>query len=195
MTNQLKPFSEKMSSAILLNILLIVYTVLRCGYFKHCIEIWESSLRSHLDPLVQIQKKCIGNISFSKYLAPSEPLFQKLNHLNFEQLVIQRISLIMFKYRIGVLPLPVSALFQYNSVIHTHNTRRSKFIQTPIDRSEATYRTFLGVVLIFGIISLKMFLQMYHTPVLDCPLNLNFVVLRILDFKYKLLLYYFKNLV
>ena len=43
----------------------------------------------------------------------------------------------MFKCSIGVLPLPVSALFQYNSVIHTHNTRISKFIHTPIGRSEA----------------------------------------------------------
>ena len=44
-------------------------------------------------------------------------------------------------YRIADIQ-PVSALFQYNSVIHTHNTRRSKFIHTPIGRSEATYRTF-----------------------------------------------------
>ena len=47
----------------------------------------------------------------------------------------------MFKCSTGVIPLPVSALFQYNSVIHTHNTR-SKFIHTPIGRSEAIYRTF-----------------------------------------------------
>ena len=71
-------------------------------------------------------------ISFSEYLALSEPLFQKLNILNFEKLVIQRICLMMFKCSIGVLPLPVSAPFQYNSVIHTHNTGRSKFIHTPI---------------------------------------------------------------
>ena len=48
----------------------------------------------------------------------------------------------MFKCSIGVLLLPVSAPFQYNSVIHTHNTRSCKFIHTPIGRSEATYRTF-----------------------------------------------------
>ena len=48
----------------------------------------------------------------------------------------------MFKYIIGVIPLPISALFQYNSVIHTDNTRRSKFIHTPTGKSEATYRTF-----------------------------------------------------
>ena len=34
----------------------------------------------------------------------------------------------MFKCSIGVLPLPVSALCQYNYVIHTHNTRRSKIM-------------------------------------------------------------------
>ena len=72
----------------------------------------------------------------------------------------------MFKCSIGVLPLPVSAPFQYNSVIHTRNTRRSKFIHTLIGRSEATYRTSLTVVHIFGIISLIMFPQMSHTPVL-----------------------------
>ena len=48
----------------------------------------------------------------------------------------------MFKCSIGVLPSLVSALFQYNSIIHTHNTGRSKFILTPIGRSEATFRTF-----------------------------------------------------
>ena len=70
---------------------------------------------------------------------------------NFEKLVIQRISLMMFKCRIWVLPSSVSALFQYNFVIHTHNTRISKFIHTTICRSEATYRTFSYI---FGIISL-----------------------------------------
>ena len=111
----------------------------------YCVTIWGSSLKSYLDPLVKIQKKCIKTISFSEYLAPSEPLFQKLNILNFEKLVIQRISLMMFKCSIGVFPSPVSALFQYNSVIHTHmshNTRISKFIHTPIARSEVSYRTF-----------------------------------------------------
>ena len=47
----------------------------------------------------------------------------------------------MFKCSIRVLPLPVSALFQYSSAFHTHKTRRSKFIHTPIGRNEATSRT------------------------------------------------------
>ena len=138
-------------------------------YLIYCVEIWGSSLKSYLDPLVKIQKKCIRTISFSEYLAPSDPLFQKLNILNFEKLVIQRICLMMFKCSIGVLPLPVSALFQYNYVIHTHNTRRSKFIHTPIGRItivKLLIELSLTVVHIFGIASLKMFPQMFHTPVL-----------------------------
>ena len=99
-------------------------------------------------------------------IAPSEPLFQKLNILNFEKLVIQRISLMMFKCSIGVLPLPVSALFQFNSVfilitlevviVSTHLLVGVKLL---IELS-------LTVVHIFGIISLKMFPQMFHTSVL-----------------------------
>ena len=40
----------------------------------------------------------------------------------------------MFKCSIRVPPLPISALSQYNSVFHTHNTRSGG--------NEATYRTF-----------------------------------------------------
>ena len=72
----------------------------------------------------------------------------------------------MFKCSIGVLPLPVSALFQYNSVIHTHNTKRSIFIHTLLVGVKLLICLSLTVVHIFGIISLKMFPQMFHTPVL-----------------------------
>ena len=136
-------------------------------YLLYCVEIWGSSVKSYLDPLVKILKICIRTISFSEYLAPLEQLFQRLNILNFKVLVIQRISVMMFKCSIGVLPSLISAHFQYNLVIHTHNTRRSKFIYTRIGRSEATYRTIsLTVVQIFGIVSLKMFLRIFHTLVL-----------------------------
>ena len=51
-------------------------------YLIYCVKIWESSIKSYLDPPVKIQTKCIRTISFLEYLTPSEPLFQKLNILN-----------------------------------------------------------------------------------------------------------------
>ena len=46
------------------------------------------------------------------------------------------------KYKKKLRASPRVHLVQYNSVVHTHNTRRSKFIHTPIGMCEATYRTF-----------------------------------------------------
>ena len=43
---------------------------------------------NHIDPLNIFQEKCVRTIIFSEYLAPSEPIFQILNVLNFENLVI-----------------------------------------------------------------------------------------------------------
>ena len=80
-------------------------------YLLYCVEIWGSSLKSYLDPLVKIKKICIRTISFSEYLALLEQLFQRLNILNFKVLVMQRISVMMFKCSIGALPSPISALF------------------------------------------------------------------------------------
>ena len=54
-------------------------------YLIYCVEIWGSSLKSYLDPLVKIQKKCIRTISFSEYLAPSEPLFQSIKYFKLRK--------------------------------------------------------------------------------------------------------------
>ena len=61
------------------------------------IEIWGNACNVYLDPLVKLQKKCLGIITFSSYLEHTEPLFQNLEILNFKQLVIHRIAMLMFK--------------------------------------------------------------------------------------------------
>ena len=112
----------------------------------------------------EIQKKCIRTISFSEYLVPSEPLFQKLNILNFEKLVIQRISLkeeVLEYFLYQCLPF-------FNIIL--------LFILITLELVNLSIHLLVGVKLlielsltvvhIFGIISLKMFPQMFRTPVL-----------------------------
>ena len=53
-----------------------------------------SASSNHINPVKKTQKKCVHTITF---LAPSEPIFQSLNVLNLKKLVVQRISLLMFK--------------------------------------------------------------------------------------------------
>ena len=61
---------------------------------------------------------------------------------NFENLVIQRISLLMFKYSHGDVPVSVSQLFRTNNEYHNYNTRNCARIHAPVGTTEASYRTF-----------------------------------------------------
>ena len=122
--------------------LLNMYYTFVFPYLIYGIEIWGSVPLNHINPLKKIQKKCVRAITFSEYLAPSEPIFQTLNVLNFENLVIQRISLLMFKYSHGDVPVSVSQLFRTNNEYHDYNTRNCARIHAPVGTTEASYRTF-----------------------------------------------------
>ena len=89
-----------------------------------------------------IAKKCIRAITFSHYLSPSKPLFDSLDILKFESLVIQRISLLMYKYSTGSVPSPIFGLLKKSNEVHTHFTRKSISLCTPRGMSEERYTTF-----------------------------------------------------
>ena len=109
---------------------------------SHC-EIWGDTACSYLDLLIKLQKICVRAITFSNYLALSTPIFKILNILKFEKLVVQRISLMMYKYNIGEVPKPISDLCMVNCFVHKHNTRSGGYLHTSLGRSEARYRTFI----------------------------------------------------
>ena len=76
-----------------------MYYSLIFPYLIYGVEIWGRFLKLYLDSQVKFRRNAskVQNYFFSEYLAPSELLCQKLNILNFEKLVIQRLSLMMFK--------------------------------------------------------------------------------------------------
>ena len=108
-------------------------------------EIWGNACQAYVDPLIKLQKKIVRIMTFSSHDAHTEPLFKTLHVLKFKKLVIQRIALMMFKFSISELPIPVWQLFSRNSEIHNYNT---------IGSSEATYANFsFHAVYIWNIIS------------------------------------------
>ena len=109
-------------------------------YLLYCMEVWGNACDNQLKPLIQIQKKCIRTITFSHYLEHTRPLFEKLNILSFKKLVIQRISLLMFKRYLKILPNPLDKLFILNNAQHSYNTRQHINIHTQIAKTERTYR-------------------------------------------------------
>ena len=48
----------------------------------------------------------------------------------------------MFKFNNGEVPKPISDLFVLNRFFHNHNTKSVGYLQTPLGRRAASYRTF-----------------------------------------------------
>ena len=103
--------------------LLNMYYTFVFPYLIYGVEIWGSAPLNHINSQKKFFFKCVCTITFSEYLAPSEPIYQILNVLNSENLVIQRISLLMFKCSHGDVPVSVSQLFRTNNEYHNYNTR------------------------------------------------------------------------
>ena len=60
------------------NVLLTLYNSFVYPYLIYCIEIWGTASQTHLQPLFLAQKKVVRIITFSHYLAHTQPLFQSL---------------------------------------------------------------------------------------------------------------------
>ena len=106
------------------------------------IEVWGNTNAVHLDPLIKIQKKIVRTITFSHYLAHTIPIFDTLNILNFNNLVVHIICLMMFKHSKELVPLPIVKLFTRNYELHNHSTRQSQSLHTAIGRNKTIYKTF-----------------------------------------------------
>ena len=87
----------KMRQYVEMKALINLYYSLFFPYLIYCNEVWGNASAVHLDPIIKIQKRAIRTITFSSYLLPSEPIFQSLNILNFRKLVMQRVSLLMYR--------------------------------------------------------------------------------------------------
>ena len=137
-------------------------------YLIYYNEVWGNASAVHLGLIIKILKRTIKTITFSSYLSPSEPIFQSLNILNFRKLVVQRVSLLMFKISKCDVPKPLHALFITNNSYNNYQTRRSESIRVPIGRTEAIIKLSLTLALTYGIT----YPIIYQQMCLILPLNI-----------------------
>ena len=108
-----------------------MYFTFMYSYLIYCIEVWGNAHQTHLDPLIKMQKKSILTITFSHYLAHTEPLF-----------LMQRISLIMFKNHLNILLTPLNNLFRVNNTRYEYFTRQHNDLHINIGLKEGVYKLF-----------------------------------------------------
>ena len=63
-------------------------------------------------------------ITFANYNTHSIDIFKNLNILPLDKLVVDRISVIMYKYANGLLPPTLNYLYTSNSDVHNYTTRQ-----------------------------------------------------------------------
>ena len=95
-------------------------------YLVYCNEVWGNACSTHIDPIIKLQKRAVRTITFAHYLDHTEPIFMELNILNFKNLVIQRIAILMFKNSLNMVPKSIGLLFTKNCNIHNHKTRQNR---------------------------------------------------------------------
>ena len=79
--------------------------------------------KCHLNFLFLLQKKIIRIMTFSSYLAHTDPIFKNLTILPFNKNCIDRIVITVFKVEYELLPKSVFQVFSKNRDIHSHDTR------------------------------------------------------------------------
>ena len=56
---------------------------------NYCINVWGRTFDSYLDPLVKLQKKAVRVIAGAQRNSHTDPLFKKLNILEFHKIYLK----------------------------------------------------------------------------------------------------------
>ena len=116
--------------------LVTLYYSLIYPYLIYCNIVWASTYSSNLHKLLITQKKFVRIATSSSYLAPSAPLFKKLNLLSIYDINIVQSCAFIYKctYLSNILPRPFKDFFKTNSQIHNYNTRQSDDLHPSFSR-------------------------------------------------------------
>ena len=80
-------------------------------YLIYCIEVWGCAAPSHIYSLFLLQMKIVRIMTFARYLADMEPIFNSLELLPVEKIFINRVGIVMFKFLCNMLPKPIAKLY------------------------------------------------------------------------------------
>ena len=81
----------------------------------------------------------IRTMTFSPYLAHTDPIFKDLTILPLDKIFVDRIGITMFKVEYELLPKSVIQMFSKNREIHSHDTRNKNLLRVATDTKNFTF--------------------------------------------------------
>ena len=125
-----------------LNSLKLIYFALVYPYLTYGNLIWGNAYKSHIQKLVNIQKKIIRLMTFKSYSDHTEPIFNDLKILNVYKLNEYLTSSFMFRYfHLNNLPEIFTNYFITNKDIHNYNTRNASLLHKKYNRTNYNKHT------------------------------------------------------
>ena len=104
-------------------------------YMQYCILVWRSTYPSNLNRIVLLQKRAVRIIGNVAYDAHTDPIFQKLKILTYNQTYRFHLGKFMYLYHRQMLPVNFNSFFQRVSEIHGYSTRNSSLYAVPLCRT------------------------------------------------------------
>ena len=95
-------------------------------YFSYCNHVWGSAKPKVLEKLQKLQKRVVRTISFAKYRAHTDPLFEKHYLLKLHDVNTFSMCKFMYNWYHNELPCPFDGSFQYVRDIHIRETRTAE---------------------------------------------------------------------
>lgn len=106
-------------------ILMNLYYTMIYPFISYCNIVWASTYKTNLNNLLLMQKQFRRLGSNTDRYAHALPLFRNLEILNIYGVNKLQICLFVFKHKNNMLPDMFKHFFQFNSLVHAHNTRIS----------------------------------------------------------------------
>ena len=108
------------------NARLLLYHSFIMSYLYYCAEIWGNCYKTHLQPLITLQKKAIRIVSGVHYRHHSNPLFVELEELKLQDVINSKTAQIMFRASQYSLPPNIQNLFRDRDAHHSYTLRGIK---------------------------------------------------------------------
>ena len=105
------------------NILKTVYSAFIVPHLFYCNIVWGCANVIKLNIILKLQKKALRLCTGSHYLAPSAPIFHRLNMLTIVDIHKFQTANFMYRVKNEIVPSNLMCMFSSNNLIHNYNTR------------------------------------------------------------------------
>ena len=93
------------------------------SHLSYGLPVWGYAHNDHIKKIINLQKKAVRAITFSKYREKSSPILKKLEILKIKDLIYQRTAALLWDLNEETLPSSLSSYFTKANSIHGQNTR------------------------------------------------------------------------